>query len=129
MSRSDRSLSQVRIIYIVTTVFLVVLSIYGFTQIRHLIAFSGWINHTNQVTSSLQKVYNEITTAETNQRGYMLTGDSTLLHDKDSAFYFLSRELRLLDSLISDNPEQTRNLEHLNNAVDEKSASMRKVLL
>jgi PAS domain S-box-containing protein len=128
MKQSNRSLSQVRIIYILTTIFLVGLSVYAFIEIKNLIDSSGWVNHTNQVNLSLQRISTSISEAETNQRGFLLTDDSLLLQKKDVALGNLLKDRNLLDSLVKDNPEQIEKAAKLNAAVNAKLIIMQKVL-
>lgn len=128
MNKPDRSLSQVRVIYLATTIFLVALSIYAYTQIKNLIAASERVNHTNLVTLSLQKIKSNIIDAETNQQGYLLTDDSFLLNNRDIAFHNLAVELNKVDSLTRDNPEQIENLKTLHAAINAKLLSMQEVL-
>lgn len=128
MNKQSNSLSQLRIIYIATTVFLVALSIYAFLQLKSLIDSSQWINHTNQVTLSLEKISTSVIEAETNQRSFLLIGDSSCLIKRDSAFTALTHELNAVDSLTKDNTQQNENLQTLHLAINEKMASMKKIL-
>src|SRR4051794_23888801 len=106
MKKTNGSISRNRIIYLVTTLFLVALSFYAFVEIKNLISSSNLVTHTNQVNLSLQKISSYIIDAETNQFGYLLTGDSLLITKKDTNLNRLKVELNLLESLISDNPHQ-----------------------
>jgi len=128
MKRLNFSVLQIKIIYIVTTIFLVLLSLYAFVQIQNLIESSDKVNHTNQVTLSLQEVASYVTDAETSQRGFLLTGDSLLLEKRNIAFKSMEEELKIVDSLIADDDTQKENLRILHLAIAEKLKSMHKVL-
>ncbi|MEP7169228.1 MAG: PAS domain S-box protein [Bacteroidota bacterium] len=128
MKKAIASLTQVRAIYITTTIFLVVLSIYAFAQIKNLIDSSNWVNHTNQVTLSLEKLSTAIIDAETNQKNFLLVGDSSCLIERDVSFNMLHVQLGLIDSLINGNPQQYENLKTLHRSINEKLLSMQKVM-
>ena len=124
MKKRDGSLSQVRIIYVLTTIFLVILSIYTFIQIRNLIDSSNLVNHSSQVKKILQKVSSTITEAEISEHGFLLTGDKSLIQKRDVALDVLCFQLLTLDSLIKENPKQIQNLKKLNIAIGKKVTSV-----
>ncbi|MBC7384065.1 MAG: PAS domain-containing protein [Bacteroidia bacterium] len=128
MKKIETSLSQIKIVFIVTTIFLIVLSFFVFLQIKKLIDSSDWVNHTNQVTMSLQNISSDVVEAETNQRAFLLSGDSVLLKKRDAAFSLMANEWNFLDSLLQDNPQQKENLKTLQKSIDAKKVSMHKVL-
>ena len=124
MKKGTRSLVQIKIIYVITTFFLVILSIYTFNQIKSLIDSSNWVNHTTLVTQSLHKISSAVFEAETNKRGYLLTGNKLLLDKKDSALANLAQEQIELNSLLKDNKAQSENLLFLNESIQKKVASI-----
>ena len=120
MKKGTRSLAQVKLIYVVTTAFLVILSLYTFLQIKDLIDSSNWVNHTILVTQSLHKISSDVFDAETNKRGYLLTGDSFMLHKKETALTHLSLEQQILEGLIKDDKTQVNNYTLLNSDIKKK---------
>ena len=126
--KADPTLSRTRIIYIVTTLFLIALSFYIYGQIKNLINSSDSVNHSNRVTLSLGKTLIFILDAETNQRGFLLTGDSFLMERKAADLAQMNIELQKLDSLILDNPQQVQNLRVLHLTINGKLANMDSVL-
>ncbi len=123
--KANISLPQVRIIYILTTIFLAALSIYGHLQTNQLIDSYKWVNHTNEVNLSLKIISSAFNDVTSNQRAYMLTGDSTLLSNRDKEVNTINHELNVVDSLTRDNPEQIENLKKLRAAINEKSADLK----
>ena len=85
---------------------------------------SELINHTNQVTQSLQKISTNIILAESSKRGFLLSGDSIHLRKRDSALNKLFSERTLLFQLVSDNVQQIKNLAILDSAIKKKVASI-----
>ncbi len=125
--KSSKSFLRIRIIYVATTVFLVALSVYTFIQIKNLTDTSELINHTNQVTQSLQKISTDIILAESSKRGFLLSGDSIHLRKRDSALTKLFSERSLLFQLVSDNTQQLKNLSILDSAIQKKVMSIRDI--
>ena len=127
MKKGNRSLFQIKIIYVVTTFFLVILSIYTFIQIKNLIDSSNWVNHTTLVTQSLHKISSAVFEAETNKRGYLLTGNKQLLDKKNIALTQLFQEQQSLSSLLKDNKLQEENLKFLNESIQKKVVSINNI--
>lgn len=123
-----RSLTQVRTIYIITTIFLVALSLYSFILIKKLFDASEWVDHTHKVALSLEKIRTAVVNAETSQKNFMLTGDSSQLIKRENYLYMLNTGLNLADSLTSDNPEQAENLKMLRAAIAERLLTMKKII-
>ncbi len=124
----SRSVSQVRFIYVLTTIFMVGLSIFSFVQINNLFKSSNQIYHTNQVKNALRNISSSLLEAETSKRGFLLTRDSLMLIKRDNALRALALAQYNLDSLISDNEEQKQHTIKLYQAIDEKEESIRKTL-
>ena len=128
MKKTTHSFLYTKLIYVFTTIFLVALSTYTFALINNLIDSSHLVAYTHKVNLSLQKISAAITEAETNQRAYLLAGDSVLLSKKNIALNNLNLEYNLIAKLVKDNPEQIQNLQKLQHAIQEKLSSMKNVL-
>ena len=127
MNKARHSLSQLRGIYILTTVFLVGLSIYSFVQILHLIEASTLIQYTSEVKESLHTISITLLDAESNKRGFLLSGDSSLLVKRDYALEALRTEYDVLAQLLIDNAEQSQNLAALDTAIKGKLQSLNNI--
>ncbi len=127
MENHHHSLSRIRIIYILTTLLLVVLAIYLFFQIKNLIDSSTLVNHTHKVNQSLQKISSAVFEAQNNKRGFLLSKDSAMLDKKKLILNKLMREVMLLNRLVKDNPEQVQNLKALEVAIYESIASINNI--
>ena len=124
MNKESQLLLRVKVIYVATTLLLVVLSIYTFSQIRNLIDSSGLVNHSHLVKQSLQRISSAILEAETNKQRFILTNDPLLLQKKDEALRILSTERTLLDSLVQGDTEQLYNNKQLQAAINDKIISI-----
>ncbi|MBI4469603.1 MAG: CHASE3 domain-containing protein [Acidobacteria bacterium] len=79
-------------------------------RIDDLVETVGSVSHTRRVLGSLQGLLVLLNEAETNQRGYLLTGEDSFLEPYFAAEKEIDPELTELRSLTSDNPDQHRRL-------------------
>src|SRR6186713_3294735 len=114
------TLERVRLIFIVSSIVLAGLFVFMFVQVKNLVASSDDLNHSNFVDNTLQSISSDISYAETSQRGFLLTGDSSHLERRDLAFSKLPANLELLDSLLQYDSTQVQNLQVLRSALDHK---------
>src|SRR5215831_10834083 len=84
---------------------------YAYYRIDQLINSSKLVNHTNLVTLKIEEALSAVKDAETDQRGFLVTGDSIFLQSYIGAGDRVNKSLHQLDSLVNDNKEQTKNLE------------------
>lgn len=73
----------------------------------------GWVTHTRIALEGINALVSDMTNAETCQRGYILTGQSSyqqpFLRERDQA----GKDLQQLRELTADNPVQQHNLDRL----------------
>jgi len=124
MKKNKHSLFSVRIIYLFTTAFLVVLSLVTFLQIRSLVESAQLVDHTNKVNQSLQKISLILVEAETNKRAFLLTSDSLMLRKRDASLKDMGREIKVLESLTQQDPEQVQHIKKLILAISAKLLSV-----
>ncbi|HMH21696.1 MAG TPA: response regulator [Puia sp.] len=94
---------------------LVITSIASFSSIQRLLEGSRWVDHTDSVIVKLERTLSTIKDAETGQRGFLLTNDTSFLTP-----YYGAREkaLIIVDSILvmtADNPEQQQSGAELRN--------------
>ncbi len=63
--------------------------------------------------------------AESNKRGFLLSGDSTFVYKSDQALQTLKTELEVLSILLADNEGQIKNLINLEKAIDQKRTNIK----
>lgn len=124
MIKIKRSASNIRLIYVITTIFMVGLSIYSFVQINSLFSSSNLIYHNNQVKDALRAISTSLLEAETNKRAFLLTRDSLILQRSDEALNTLESALNKLDNLISGNENQMQHMAQLQQAIEVKKKSI-----
>jgi signal transduction histidine kinase len=122
MMKFDRSVSQVRIIYILTTIFLVGLSLFTFTKVKDLFAFTELMSRSYDVKASTSAITESLLGAAYHKRGFLLSGDALMEMQEEKAIAALHKELEDLDRMIRDHPDQMKNLERLGKIIERKLA-------
>ena len=74
---------------------------------------AAWVEHTHQVIATLRLLNSSIIEAETNERGYVITGGKEFLEPYQSDLQSVNRALPELRRLTKDNPAQQRRLDLL----------------
>ena len=97
--------------FTVIVVILFFLSWYCYHRVEGMISSSHLVNHTNLVILNIEKTLSFTKDAETGQRGFLITGDSSFLKPYIDAENRVNKTLSALDTLVGDNKEQSRNLE------------------
>lgn len=95
-------------------------SVISYLSILQLLDSQQWVEHTSQVSSSLENLISRMKDAETGQRGYLLTGEETFLEpytgSKDDVFNFYNTA----QQLTSDNKSQQNDFPLLKRLINEK---------
>lgn len=92
---------------------LIASSIASFISIRNLIYSSREVNHTTTILKELENSISYAKDAETGQRGYLLSGDSTFLEPYLDASVKTMHALDTVALLTKDNPAQQQALAKL----------------
>ncbi len=83
-----------------------------------------WVRHSLEVRAQLTRVLSLVQSAETGQRGYLLTGQDLYLGPYRMALGQLPDVLQRTQELVNDNPEQANNLAQLRQLIKEKLAEL-----
>ncbi|MGA7958647.1 MAG: CHASE3 domain-containing protein [Xanthobacteraceae bacterium] len=83
-----------------------------------------WVQHSLEVRAQLVRVLSLVQSAETGQRGYLLTGQDLYLGPYQMALGQLPDVLQRTQDLASDNPEQIKNLAQLRQLIQDKLAEL-----
>ena len=96
------------------TVIVVIISVSLLTyrNLNNYIREVKTIRHSNRVLKTLEVVLSSIKDAETSQRGYQLTRDTIFLEPFNQSLRTLPTELGTLNSLVKDNPAQSKTSRH-----------------
>ena len=79
-----------------------------------------WVSHSLQVIREMNKVGEELNSAELAQRGYLLSGIDSFLAERDQALTRVAETSRVIRQLTLDNPAQQRRLTSLDELVQRR---------
>lgn len=94
--------------FIVTTVTLGGVGWLSYRATEDFITAQTWVTHTYEVMSQLETTLATVTEMDTEQRGYLLTGDTKFLQQRQAAAAQLPGELELIQQLTIDNSTQQK---------------------
>ena len=80
---------------------------------------SRWVDHTDSVIIKLDNALFTLRDAESGQRGFLLTGDSSFLQDFNGALDHLHVIIDSVSEMTGDNPNQVRNISELRAVIDQ----------
>jgi len=83
-----------------------------------------WVSHTHLVTEKLDAALADLVDAETNQRGYLITGEDSYLNPYRSAANAVYEDAHTLRKLTADNPTQQRSLDEIEPLIALKLAEL-----
>jgi signal transduction histidine kinase len=83
-----------------------------------------WVRHSLEVRAQLVRVLSFVQSAETGQRGYLLTGQDLYLGPYQMALGQLPEVLQRTQDLVNDNPEQLKNLAQLRQLINDKLSEL-----
>ena len=108
-------------------VLIVIVGIIVYFSLQSLIQNSKWVAHTHEVIEHGQTLVSEMVNMETGMRGFLVGGKEGFLDPYKSGAENFSKIMSETKSLVSDNPEQVRRLESIEQLArqwDEKAAKV-----
>jgi PAS domain S-box-containing protein len=93
-------------------------------RLNVLVDNQSWVDHSRQVQAEMQETQALLLDAETGQRGYLLTGETSYLEPYDNAVSQVDIHIQNLSRLTVDNPRQQANLAHLGNLAHMKLSEL-----
>ncbi len=112
--------NKIKIIFLLATLVLLSLSIFSYLRINKLISTTELINHTQRLKTALEKTFAELLQAETAQRGFIHTRDSSFITEMTSSLAKVDVYLSQVDSLTKNSPSLRENVTVLNAAVNKR---------
>lgn len=102
----------------VTWVLMIVVSYIAFNSITSLNETANWISHTYEVIEHTSGIEKSVLDMETGVRGFVIVGKNNFLKPYENGKAHLSKLLDETELLISDNPQQIRNLKQIENEIN-----------
>jgi two-component system, LuxR family, sensor kinase FixL len=88
----------------------------------------GWVQRTNEVLRNISAVEKAILEAESGERGYLLTGESSYLNSYNRSQAAIPRLLEALRQAVFDNPSQSQRLDVLRPTVEARLAEFKQIV-
>lgn len=79
-----------------------------------------WVNHTHTVIARLNDVLFRVQRLESDQRGYIIVGNTSFIAHFSESEKTLNRQVEELQELVKDNPVQVRQVAEMSLLVDQK---------
>src|SRR5438046_1222385 len=95
-------------------------SIASYISIQNLIISAERVDHTNTVISQLGQINIMLQEAESNQRGYLLTGEQAFLDTYETDNKNIPEKIAGIKNLTRDNPSQQQNITRLTNLIRQR---------
>ncbi|MGC3973384.1 MAG: CHASE3 domain-containing protein [Nitrospira sp.] len=99
-----------------------------FLSLIHFKTSSNWATRNEQVLIELERMRSIVTGAETNQRGYLITGSDEYLAPYRAALDMMQEQIRRIDSLTKDNSLHQDRVAYLATQVDQRSDEMEQAI-
>jgi PAS domain S-box-containing protein len=106
--------------FLLGIVLMVAVAAVSYNLTRQLQGTGILVGHTQEILKEIQEVEVSMLTIETGQRGYIITGDETLVEERDALETDVQEHLAKLRELTSDNPNQRRRLDRIQPLIAER---------
>ena len=107
---------------------LIITSIASYSSIQNLLDSARSVDHTDSVINRLETALSTLKDAETGQRGYLLTGDTTFLRPYYGARDRALNLVGIIRTMTIDNPAQTQNANELYNIIQGRMKLLQEVI-
>lgn len=99
-----------------------------YRQTSQIAETKRWVSHARDVLQEIDVLLGDVLTTETNQRGFVITGDAAFLEDPESAYRRAEEHWRRLLELTRDNATQQTRLSALGEAMGEKQRFIQEII-
>lgn len=113
-------INRIRFIFVAAAALLLILSVFSYMRITHMLEASELVNHTTLVKLKLENIYTSVTDADSGQRGFIMTKDSVFLDRFDLSLARIKLRINDLDTFTKDNYSQQENIRKLREIVDRR---------
>src|SRR5688500_10749435 len=104
--------------FIACTVILCVVAVFSFHNTEKFTDANQLVNHTYEVADKLNQILTTSIDAQTGVRGFVITGNEAFLDPYNKSSQNILGQLDNVKKLISDNPDQQKNIEALQNQLN-----------
>lgn len=105
-----------------------VVAFISLNAIRDFVDGSRWVSHTQSVLVNLEELLSLIKDADSNQRGYLISGEERYLDLYRKSVALIPDRLDQIKRLTTDSPRQQKVIESLASYIDERLALQQNVI-
>lgn len=130
-SKSDAHASMtvfIASVFFVLALIIVVSALLSYWSFRRVATNERLVDHTNDVIRIAHAIRQDLTDAETGQRGYLLTGEQAYLAPYQAAATTIEMHFSLLKQLTDDNPSQQSLAIEIEKAARARIATLRQAI-
>ncbi len=130
MDHSGRFTSRYRITTVLAAIMIIlgVVALLAFQTTTRMIRDRDWVAHSHQVLAEIQETRALIDDTEDAQRGYLITGEESMLGQFEANMQRFVSKLVPLRKLADDQPVQVRRIDRLATAAQAEFAQMRAII-
>ncbi|HRH41558.1 MAG TPA: CHASE3 domain-containing protein, partial [Pyrinomonadaceae bacterium] len=111
---------RIQLAFLLAFITLSLIGYFSYHSVRNLSEALKEEKETQQILQHLSETMILVLNSETGGRGYALTGNNIFLEPFDASKDKIKAQLKELQLLLKDNPEQTKNLKKLELEIDQK---------
>lgn len=100
----------------------------GLLQLNKLIEVRKHLRHQDNIVVILDSIFTMVQGAETGQRGFLITGNEDYLAPYNEAVIKLDKFMEKMRKLTVNNPQQTKDITTLENAIAKKMAELKETI-
>ena len=100
---------------LILVAFINILGLFNFNKMQDSL---NWVNHTNEVIRTAEKIEKIAVDMETGERGFILTGEKSFLEPYTIGYRAYEKVLKELLLLVNDNPNQIKVLKEANDLIN-----------
>ncbi|MFY9152558.1 MAG: PAS domain S-box protein [Prolixibacteraceae bacterium] len=119
---------KINLFYFLTVVLLVSVLLIFYYNFKKIKSTNNLVEHTQEVFRMSDSVLLDILNMSISTRGYLLTGNDTIMEAEEMAIPKLYQNIATLAALTKDNPEQQVRIDSLRKLVDERFVLSRKMV-
>ena len=98
----------------------VVIGVVAYRTGQEFVETNRLVTHTVEILGELEATFSDVVTAESGQRGYIITGDQSYLEPHDLVVARLEERLQTLRVITADNPDQQVRLDALESMISQR---------
>ncbi len=98
--------TYLNVMSIIAVFIILFLTLFSYLEIRQLREANQWVIHTHVIIETTADLLNNISFAESGQRGYLLTNDKSYIASYSDEIKNINKNLAILQNLVHDNLKQ-----------------------